>query len=297
MFGISFGTKKSNTSQQEDMTKNVTTNQQQTGTNATSTTGSQDTSQTGTSQSQGQSNSTGSTQNTERQAGSSTQTSKNSQFSDQTFSQLDSQVQALLGGIGTGAGKTTSTGALTQMANFDLADFVNQTVASAASESQMQLDDSVGQLQSQIGGTAGTNSAAALLAGRLANNRAATLAGVQADATQKGQGILASQAQSGQQQQGVDNTLLGQLTEILKGGRAEATAAGTTAQQNTGAQTTQGSTTTSEAQRTSQNTNTQTVQDVLSQITQLLQGTEATVGASTTTGTKKDSGGGISLGF
>jgi hypothetical protein len=294
MFGISFGAKKSKTNELATINKDVTTNQSQTSNQAQSTTGTQATSQTGSTTSTGASTNTAATQTAEQQQQTQQGTTKN--FSDQTFAGLDAAVNSMLGGsAASDAAKAASTGALTQLGSFNIDDYVNGIVGSAKADSQTVIDETKHGYESNIGGTAATNSAAALLTSRLQNDQAAKLAGITSNAQATGAGILQANVDAAAKQQGADNTILGQLSEILKGGTTSTT--GTSTGTTTGSQNTAGANTTSEAGTSASNTNTQTTQDVLTQIQQLLQGTENTNGTTNTTTKKTDFGGGFSLGI
>lgn len=297
MFGISFGTKKNSGSETQNLTSNTTGTQTNTGTQNQSTTGTQNTTQNTQNNSTGSSATTGSTKTNESQVGSQIQTGTTTNFSDATLSGLESAVGALLGGVGKGAGATAANNALTQMGGFDSGKYVSGVMDAARSDTLMQLEESVNGAASTIGGTAGTNSAQALLADRLGRNRAATLAGVESQATSTAQQILASQAQAGTAASSANDSLLASLSQILKGGTTSTTGAATTTQASTGGSSTSSNTNTSEQQNQTQNTNTSTVQDVLTQIQSLLSSNEVKTGTNTTNSKGTTSGGGLSLGF
>jgi hypothetical protein len=299
MFGISFGKKKTSGTTSEDVNRSTNTTGSQNTTNSSSTVGSQNTQQTGTSSSQGSSNTRGETATRAQETGQQQQQTQSQSFSDTTLAGLEGEVARLLG-VGsdpTSASNQASSNGLSQMAGFDANGYVDDIMRGASADTLSQLEESIGGVQSTIGGTAGTNSAAALLTSRLEGNRASNLAGIRGQATGQAQEILARNVASASGANQTSNTLLTSLAEILKGGRTTGTAATTTANQSTGGQSTSGNTQTSESSQQSQNTNTQTVQDVLTQITELLNSTENMSGSSRGTNSQTTSGGGLSLGF
>lgn len=295
MFGINFGFKKSSSDSHETMSSTDVTNQTQNSNETQGTKGTQNTQQSGTSSSTGSSNTTGAQTSNESQTGKTK--SQTTQFSDQVLGGIQDAVTSLIGGAtnGSSPGTQAANGALDKMNGFDPAKYVSGVVDSARSDTLSSLEEAINGNASAIGGTAATNSSAALLAGRLENNRAAALAGIESDATAKAQGILASQVASGNQTAGVSNDLLTQLAAVLKGGVSGTSADQT--QSTTGGTTTTSGTTTAENQVTQQNTNTQTQQDILTQILATLQGTENKTGVTDSKGHNTSFGGGASASF
>lgn len=294
-FGLSFGTSKTNTTQNTNYNKATTGTQSGTentsSTNTSNTTGSQNTSgsTTGTQQQQQQNSSSGSTTNQN------TSTGAQSSFSAGTASDIETSIRNLLGGIG--AGGSTIADATAKLNSFDPAKFISDTVAGAKGTIQSNLDASTGQLFDNIGGTSSTNSMAALLAGRLNNDAASSLAGVQsqAESTAAGieQGNLAGTVGAITSQQGLAPALI----QALKGGNVTSSQSDLAQQIQalTGANT--GTTSSSEQSQQDQTSSSSTIATLTQLIQQLMNTTGTETGTSNSTGTEKKSGGGFSLGF
>lgn len=284
-FGLSFGKKR----QKIDQTVNVdrtdftsqnqsgvtsssgVTQQNMSGSSSGSTTGQQTSSQTGTNLM------TGTTQGTTQQT--------TSAFSDSTLGGIEAAVANLF--------KTT--GNKTPVSSFDPTAFVRDGVAAMRSEVDSGLDADINGLMHGIGGTSGSNSMAALLAGKLRNEGAAKVAGTRSALTGQAEEIARANALAGSQVAGQDQNFLAQLLGALKGGVTTTT--GVESQQTSQNQQTQNTGTTNTAEQTQQQQQQQQTQtqQLIEMMNQLLSGTNRTVGTERTQGTTTSSGGGISL--
>lgn len=286
-FGLSFGSKKNTTKSTSNVDKTETTNQTQTGTQSQTGTTNQSSTGTQTGQSQGSQVTTnlGTTSTTGQTTGTTQQTT--SAFSDSTLGAIESAVQNLFGTVGSRA----------PISAFDAGSFVDSGVKAAQADINAGLESNINQLITNTGGTAGTNSMTALLSNRLRNDAASEVAGVRANLTSQAEEIARNNALADNTLTATDQGFLGNLLSALKGGTVTTT--GTESQQTSQQQATQqegtGRTSEQTAQQNSQQS-TQT-QELLSQLTQLLQGTTNTKGTESTTATNKSSGGGFSLGF
>lgn len=145
----------------------------------------------------------------------------------QTTSRLDPATQALLTQKvqqllnSAGSGQSAVAGQLSSVtapgADFDPHAFVAGIMKAATSNATYDQESSLNKIASSTGGTADTNSAAALLSNRVRNATADNLAGVQADATARGQEILKTHADTisglaASQDQGL-NTMIGALLQ------------------------------------------------------------------------------------
>lgn len=274
MFGISFGKNKS----RDTMHTTTSGTQNQSGTNQTTTTGSSST--TGSQSSQ----SSGSSTTTQGTTGTSTQTVTTSNFGQSALTAIDSKIgdfiTQMLGGGAGGA-------AASSLGSFDADKFIADTMASATQSTQDQVGEGIRGVTSSIGGNASENSASALLANRIANAGAASLAGVRANAEQTAQNIITSRAQTlAAAEQGGQNALA-QILNAIKGGTS------TTTGSSTNGQTTTASTNTNESTNQQSQSNTNTTQSALEIIQQLLTTNQVQDG----TQTSSKSGGGLSLGL
>lgn len=272
MFGISFGKSGTETTGTTDSTTTGWQNQQ--GQNTTTTSGSQNTS--GSTSSQGSSSTSGSTN------GWNTQSNSGTAFSAETLRAMDGQIGEFINRImGGGAGKD----AIAQLGSFDAQKFIADTMASAVSTGNQQVEQGTGAITSSVGGNANENSAAALLQNRLVNQTNASLAGTRANAEQTAQGVMAQRAAAISGAQTGEENALAQIMNSLKGGVTTATQTGQQGQD------TNSNTNTSENQQTNQNTT--STQTALEIINQLLNSNQHQTG--TTTENQSKSGGGLSL--
>ena len=83
-----------------------------------------------------------------------------------------------------------------QEPDFNVEEFVKGIMTQAGNTVQNQLDESINLTEADIGGTQGTNSAAALLANRLGTDAASQLAGIEAQAVGEGEKIRQAQLDS-----------------------------------------------------------------------------------------------------
>lgn len=287
--GISFGSNKQKSKSTSTVDKTEDTSQVQTGTQSQSSTGSSSTTQS-------QTNNQQTSQNTEN-IGATTQTSTG-QTSQSGVSTLFSD--AILGGLEGYAGNALSqlwsqgavdTGAL----NFDSQSFIDQGMAAATSRTNNQIENDMNSLFDSIGGTSGGNTMAALLASRLQNDAAASLAGTQANLTSQANEIVRNNLATEMASRGQEQGFVANLLSALKGGTATTAQVGTTAEQQAGTSQEIGTGSQSQTGTSTGTSNTVTQQDVLTALEQLLSGTTHTVGTENTTGTTKKSGGGFGL--
>jgi hypothetical protein len=292
--GISFGSNKSKTNETKTTDQTQTSNQTKAGTTTSSgtTTGSSNTS--GSSQTSGtqQNQQQGSTTQTGTQTGS--QTGVTNLFGADVLSGLEGAVGGLIQGI-FGAGGTGGAVDASALGQFDPAAFVQGGLASAQAATQGTLESNINQLTSGIGGTAGSNSMAALLANRLRSDSAASLAGVEADLNARAQETVRQNVLAQQQVQSAQNDFLGNLLAGLKGGTQTTTGTQTQANTQTGSSASTGTTTSAEQTAQQQSTQTQQTQQLIEQLQELLSGVQSLTGTETLAGTTKKSGGGLSL--
>lgn len=292
--GFSFGSKKKETNTTSSGTKLETL----LGTENTTTTGAK--SSTGTSSSQGTSSTTGTQTNTGNQTQNTSGQETGKQSSTTTTlggdiqQAISDRVKALLGGGINDQSMTALSSAITGAGNFNPADYVKSAVDSATFSGRQAQQEQQSAIQSAIGGTAGTNSMAALLAQRgeaqfqdtlskTRNEAAATAAGI----NNQNIGAIA----------GASNAVTSQadaLAQVLKGATttSDVTTLTSQIQQLLGQNTTQQANTQNTA--TSEQQQTQTM-DLISQIVNALTNKTQTTVANETTNTKeKSSGFGIS---
>jgi len=294
-FGISFGSNKTKTNQTTN--ENKTTTGTQTGTENTSSTNQSSTS--GSQTTTGSSTTSQQTNQQNTQSGTTTNqttsTGSQSSFSQETANDIESAIRNLLGQqSGQSAAINEAVGALN---GFDAASFINDTVESARSGIQSNLDAQTGQLFDNIGGTASTNSMAALLQGQLANQAASSLAGVRSQAEQTAAQIEQGNANAVVNAIGSQQGLAANLIQALKGGNVTTTSSDLAQQIANLTSGTTGSTTTAEQSQQQQESTQQTIQTLTQLISQILNTNQTETGTATTTGTNKSGGGGFSLGF
>lgn len=284
-FGLSFGTKKQTTDSTSNINKTENTNQQQTGTNTSSGTSTSNSNSSGTSSTVGQqtTSQTGSQQTTGTQTGTTKQTT--SAFSDSTLSAIEKAVGDLFGKVGGGA----------PISAFNKEGFIADGVGAATRDILSGLDSNVNQLTTNLGGTSGSNSMAALLENRMRGDAAAEVQGVRTNLTAQAEQIARDNILAQTQVAGQDQGFLGNLLAALKGGQVTTTGteSSTTAQNQTNQ--TSGTQTNSEQTQQQQTQQQVQTQQLIEMMEQLLKGTTNTVGTETTKGTTKQSGGGFSL--
>lgn len=284
-FGFSFGKNKETTNNKAVVDKTELTNQTQ-NSDRNSTTNS-----SGTVNTSGVTNTSGTQVEQSRTANQSTgltaaeQTGSQQLFGDQVLGQLEAVVSGLLGSTGGGG----------PVGNFDPESFVADGLASAGASQQLALDDSINKLFSNVGGTAGGNSAVALLANQLQGQASANLAGVRSQLTGQANEINRGNIETGLAVSGQEQNFLGNLLAQLRGGRTSTTGAETTTQAQTQAGTASGSTQNDQQQSQQSTQQTQQTQQLIELLSQVLSGTTNTTGTETTTGTNTKKGGGFGL--
>lgn len=292
--GLSFGKKKTsqnsttNTNVQENSTS--TQNQTTTGTTNTNTTQQGQTSQS----TQGLTSADQVNRQNQTTTGSTNTTGTTTTLSGEIQNQLESSLGALLGGIGDGSNLQAAAG---RLADFDADSFINNTVNAASYRGEQTLQETNSALASAIGGTASDNSMAALLAQRGANDLAANLAGVRANATQTAneiaRGNLAAASGVNQAQAGT----AAQIGELLKGATTTSNQSSLQEQLNALIGSQVNNQRTNEQTQGSSLQSQQTSQLVNEIIAAINQSNSTKVGTEQTTGTTKQSGGGISASF
>lgn len=296
-FGISFGKKGASTTTNTTGTKNETVFGSQT----QNTSSSNATSQSGTSQSSA--SQTG--QQTQTQSGTQTNTGTETGKVTSTTQTLGSDIQAqlsesikkLLGGGGIDATTSAVDKSVGVLSSFDANGYAKSVTDSARYSGEQALQEQTSSYNSAIGGTAATNSMAALLANRGRNDLEASLAKVGNEATATAQGIQSANLGAVTSAQSSLTAQAQALAETLKG--ASTTTDQTTLtnqiQQLLNQQTDQ----TASAQQSQETQATQ--QQSLSLISELVKAltnqTTNTVATEASKSNTKQSGGGFSLGL
>ncbi len=285
LFSLSFGKKKTSSSGTDVIDKTTTGTQQQTGTQA----GVESTSSTGTSNTTNQS--TGSSATTQQQQQTTSASGKTTQqsFSDALASGIEGSIQGLLGDLGSTASSLNP--GIEALGNFNADQFVQGVMEQARVQQQSQLDQSINGLVDAIGGTPQSNSMSALLAGKLTNESAANLAGIQSQATEESQKIL--QGNLGAQASAMSsvNDLIPAIISAFKGGNVT----GTSLEEQIANMVGSGTTATSEQSAQQQSTQQNQLSQTLQIINQLLNTSEHTAGTETQNTKGKSGGFGIGL--
>jgi len=297
ILGLSFGSKKQSSS--TDSTINKIEEGLQTGTESTTgtKTGTSSTSQSGATTSTGQSTSSQQQNQTTSTTGTEKTTSTTSNLDQATKDTLIGAVNQLASQVlGPGGDRQVISNQIEGL-DFDVNSYVANTMQAARADASSNLDDTLGQLFSRIGGGEGTNSAASLLANKARNLTASNLAGIEANARKTGaeilQGNLNSSSSALAQSGGA--ALLPALASVLKG--AETTTQGETVIQQLAqllGQTT-GTTQTSEAGTSLAQSQTVSAEDIAQQVASLLSQSSKTTATEASKTKGKSSGGGISL--
>lgn len=283
-FGLSFGSNKQKTNQTSKVDKTDVTNQQESGTKASSG--------TTTNSTTGSSTSTGTTQQSEQgrtnqqSSGSTTGQTQGQQqtFSDPILAQLEGVVAGLM---------SKPTGA--PASDFDSAEFVRAGVANAQRQTSMGLEDSLNKMFSAVGGTASDNSAVALLADQMRGGAATNLAAIEANLNKEAQAIDRENmvARAGIEAQG--QGMLANLLQVLKGGVSTTTGTESQQTQQQQAGTSAGTSSGSQSQSQQQNQQSTQTQVLLELLSNMLSGTTNTKGTETTVGETTKKGGGFGL--
>lgn len=291
-FGISFGKKKQSSSTNATLTKNTTlageqqtaTTGMQSSTGSTSTTGSQSTTQSGTTTQ----NQTQSGTESGRQTGTTTTLGADVQAA------LSDRVKAILaGGVGNDSINALSSAIAGRTNSFNPDSAVANIVAGARNRGEQTLQESNSAFASRVGGTANTNSMAALMAARGRNDLEANLAGIEGQARLQAEQTANQNLTAASGAQGQVAEIAAQLGSVLKGGSTSVDMTTLTNQiQNllgTSATSQTSNTVSQEQQQTAMTQLLAQLSNVLTNQTENVLGTEV----SKTKG--KSSGGGLSL--
>lgn len=295
ILGLSFGKKKQTSNNKTEIDKLETalsnesknTTGTRSGTSTSTTTGNQTT--TGTT--------TGSSTMNQQQAdrGTQSQTGTTTTLGADVQAGLSNAVKSLLAGGVNDANIANISNMIAGRSGFNADQFVADTVLGARTRGEQTLQETNAARESAIGGTAGTNSMAALLANRGRNDLEANIAQITAATQAQAQGIVNQNLAAAVGAQGSLSEQAAGLGQTLKG-------ATTTVDQKTltdqlsqllGTQTQQTAMNQNVASSQTQNTaTTELLSEILNAITS---GTNRTVGTETSKGVNKISGGGASL--
>lgn len=290
---LSFGKKKasSSTTAATDKTTSTDSTQSQTGLQSQTQTNRGVTS--GQTQSQGASTTDqqqlSTTQQQQRQA----QTQTGQLLRDNVLNPLEATVQDLLGRAG---GSGISGGMRADLESFDVQGFVDGIMTQARSRSEGQRREQIALTENAIGGGQGSNSAAALLAGRINRDANESLAAQESQALAAGMDVLRGNSDALLRADANTNQLLASLLDSLRGSVSTSTAEGTTDTTATSEGRNLGSTRTAEQGNQMQQNASTSQTDVLNQLVTLLRGTEKER-ANSTSNTRESSGGfGLGIG-
>lgn len=295
ILGLSFGKKKQTSNNKTEIDKLETalsnesknTTGTRSGTSTSTTIGNQTT--TGTT--------TGSSTMNQQQAdrGTQSQTGTTTTLGADVQAGLSNAVKSLLAGGVNDANIANISNMIAGRSGFNADQFVADTVLGARTRGEQALQETNAARESAIGGTAGTNSMAALLANRGRNDLEANIAQITAATQAQAQGIVNQNLAAAVGAQGSLSEQAAGLGQTLKG-------ATTTVDQQTltdqlsqllGTQTQQTVMNQNVASSQTQNTaTTELLSEILNAITS---GTNRTVGTETSKGVNKISGGGASL--
>jgi hypothetical protein len=295
ILGLSFGKKKTSIDQTTDINKNESV----TGSQSQATTGFQQgtssTTSTGTSSQSGTQTTTGQSNQAQTDRGTQQQTGTTTTLGADVIAGLADRVKSVLAGGVTDANIANLANQIAGTGNFDPNSFVSGIVGQARTRGEQQLQETNAARESVIGGTAATNSMAALLAARGRNDLDANLAGIEAQARAQAEGIRNQNLQAGVAAQGGLADIASNLGNVLKGGEVATDMQTLTDQisQLIGTQT--GTQTSATTGTTSETQNTVTSQLIAELVNALTNQNVATTGTEHTTGKTKQGGGGVSL--
>lgn len=295
ILGLSFGKKKqtSNNKTEIDKLETALSNESKNTTGTRNTTSSSTT--TGNQTTTG--TTTGSSTMNQQQAdrGTQSQTGTTTTLGADVQAGLSNAVKSLLAGGVNDANIANISNMIAGRSGFNADQFVADTVLGARTRGEQTLQETNAARESAIGGTAGTNSMAALLANRGRNDLEANIAQITAATQAQAQGIVNQNLAAAVGAQGSLSEQAAGLGQTLKG-------ATTTVDQKTltdqlsqllGTQTQQTAMNQNVASSQTQNTaTTELLSEILNAITS---GTNRTVGTETSKGVNKISGGGASL--
>lgn len=295
--GLSFGSKKQSTSGTSNVDKTIdTSGSQQTN---TQTQGQTNTSTIGTTNTsnltQGTSQQTQDQQNVGQTTGRTTGTVTT--LGQDVQDALAERIKSILAGGITEQSMSAINQGIQGNANFDVSSFVNGIVGSARNRGEQTLQEQNSAFAARAGGTAATNSMAALLAQRGRNDLEANLAGIAAQATAQGEGIRQSGLSSSVNALTGTAGIASGLASALKGGTTTTDMTSLTDEISqligkTGSTSSESSVGTQQQAQTSQ-TN-QLLQEIANVLTQQQQ---KETGTETTTQKGKSGGFGLSLGL
>lgn len=220
-----------------------------------------------------------------------TNTGNTSRLDAATTSLLTKQVQSLMA-----QSKTGSTDVLNQLnslnspANaFNANTYVSGIMKAATANARSGQESDLNSIYAGTGGNGGTNSAAALLANKERDSTAATLSGIQAQATGDAQNILAQRASTTEGLSGALQSNVSGLLQLLEGAgettTGSAVAKGTTGQttidNSKSAQTTAQKVAQTTAQKTASTQKTNQTQDTNQKTSSVAAGNTSTVASGT----------------
>lgn len=296
-FGISFGSK----TQTTDSTTNMKKNEVSTGSQATSTQGAQSTSSSQTStQNQNTAQQSTQTQNTAQQTTGQEQSSQKGTTTtlgaDVQSAITDSLKSILAGGVNS-QNIANIANMISGQTGFNADAMVRDIVSGARYQGEQQLQEQQSARESQIGGTAGTNSMAALLANRGRSDLEANIAAITGKAVADSQQIANQNLTTAVGAQGSLVEQGAQLGSVLKGATTTSDVQTLTnqLQQLLGQTGTTGSTTGQSNTQSSEQAN--SLQLISQLVNALTKQNTSTQGYENTVAKNKSSGGGISLGF
>lgn len=212
------------------------------------------------------------------------QTGQTQRLDAATTSLLTQQVQNLLRSATTGSSLINRRMTEIGSTNFDTNGFVNGIMQAADANLASDFESGLNRAMSQTGGTAGNNSASALLANKLKTQQAATSAGIRADATARAEEIRGQRSAELAGLSAASGDSLSRLLQPLLSASESSTAAGSTtsaasSQTNefmTALQSLFGSTGTTSSVNTTQQQQQDTTQKNLQNVAQTTQATEDT---------------------
>lgn len=291
--GLSFGKKKQSGSQNTVL--NSLTELSGTQDSTSSQSGTTTTNTSGTTSTSGTQTGTQITDQTQSQVGTTKQTGLTTTLGEDVIGALSDTVKQVLGGGVTSGNIAMLSEMIAGRSGFNGDQFVADTVTAARNRGEQTLQEQGSAFASRVGGTAGTNSMAALLEQRGRNDLEANLAGIRAQATGQAEAIESANLGAAIEAQTGIAGIGAALADALKGGQTTTDITSLTDQisqligKDTSLQQTQQNTTAAETSTTNQ---------LLEQIAKVLtQQTEKQTGTEKTDTTGKSGGFGLSLGI
>lgn len=287
--GLSFGKKKqtSNTTRNTDVTQtqNQQTQSQQSQTQQTDSKTASSTQTSTANDTRSQQSST----NRTNTVGTQTQTGRVQSFSDDVLSALESA------GLGALARNTAAGRVNTDALNFNAEQFISDAVTQATAAASRQRGISEGGMADALGGTSRGNTMAALLAQEMAQQEAGAIAGARNQAVGQAQDIIRQNLATEMAAQGQDQGFMTQLLGMLQGGQQISTGETATSQQQSSEAQSVGAEQVRQQQNQQQIAQTQQMTQLIGLISELVSGTNRTVGRETENNVTRGSGGGIGL--